>query len=299
MNGIIIVDKQAGFTSFDVVGRLRKITGERKIGHAGTLDPMATGVLPVFLGSATKAISLLPCQDKRYEASFRLGTTTDTGDSTGKILTCLPVSANMDEVARAAETLTGVTMQVPPMYSAIKQNGRRLYELARKGIEVERVPREINVHEIKLKAYDTESGEYKIEVFSSKGTYIRTIITDIGEKLGCGAVMTSLRRTFAAGFAIDGAFTLEKITAATAQGRLQDCVTSIETPFLSLCEVQITEKQAVRFKNGGPLSLDRLDALPVGALCRVKQGDRLIGVGEADGNSRELMIKCLFEGRET
>jgi tRNA pseudouridine55 synthase len=299
MNGIIIVDKQAGFTSFDVVGRLRKITGERKIGHAGTLDPMATGVLPVFLGSATKAISLLPCQDKRYEASFRLGTTTDTGDSTGKVLTCLPVSAGMDEVARAAEALTGVIMQVPPMYSAIKQNGRRLYELARRGIEVEREPREINVHEIKLKAYDAESCEYKIEVFSSKGTYIRTIITDIGEKLGCGAMMTSLRRTFAAGFAIDGAFSLETIAAAAAQGSLQDCVTAIETPFLSLCEVQVTPKQAVRFKNGGPLSLDRLDALPLGALCRVKQGGTLIGLGETDESSRELIIKCLFEGRET
>lgn len=298
MNGIIIVDKQAGITSFDVVARLRKITGERKIGHAGTLDPMATGVLPVFLGSATKAVGLLPCQDKRYEAAFRLGTTTDTGDITGRLLSSSPVNVGADEVLLAAEGFSGVILQVPPMYSAIKQNGKRLYELARRGIEVERQPREINVYEMKLKAYDAKSCEYTIEVFCSKGTYIRTLITDIGEKLGCGAVMTALRRTFASGFAIGGALTIETIAAAAAQGRLQNCVMDTETPFLPLCEVQVTSKQAVRFKNGGPLSLDRLDAQPLGALCRVKCGGGLIGLGMVDEDSRELRIKCLFAGSE-
>jgi tRNA pseudouridine55 synthase len=298
INGIVIVDKQAGMTSFDVVSAMRRITGERRIGHAGTLDPMATGVLPVFLGSATKAIGQLPCQDKRYEATFRLGVTTDTGDSTGHVLSTMPVHVSAEEVARTAQSLYGNILQVPPMYSAIKQNGRRLYKLARQGIDVERQPRQINIYEITLGACNMLTGDYPLEVFCSKGTYIRTIITDIGDKLGCGGVMTSLRRTFAAGFAIDKALKLDVLAAAATEGSLSNCILDIETPFLDLCETQVTEKQAVRFKNGGALSLDRLDAVPQQGCCRVKYGTEFLGLGAVDEEKRELCIQSLFARRD-
>jgi tRNA pseudouridine55 synthase len=293
MNGIIIVDKPAGITSFDVVRRLKRITGERKIGHAGTLDPMATGVLPVFLGSATKFISLLPSQDKLYEAGFRLGISTDTGDITGKILSVSPLRAGEDEVAKAAASFTGAVSQVPPMYSAIKQNGSRLYELARRGIEVERQARDIMIYKILLKACNPAEGEYSMEVECSKGTYIRTLITDIGAVLGCGAAMTSLRRNSASGFHIAQAFTLESLAASAAEGSLSCCVLDIEAPFQTLSEAQVTPKQAVRFKNGGALMLERLEAAPSTPLCRVKQGDVFIGLGEVDMESRQVKVKCL------
>lgn len=294
MNGIIIVDKPAGLTSFDVVSRLRRLTGERKIGHAGTLDPMATGVLPVFLGTATKAIDLLPSQLKGYTAAFRLGLTTDTGDITGRILSVCEVKAGFPEVEKAAFSLEGESLQLPPMYSAIKQNGVRLYSLAREGITVERKPRPIHVFHIALSPGNPDEHEYNIEILCSKGTYIRTIITDIGEKLGCGATMTSLRRTSSAGFDLNMAFTLEAITELAAAGRLGECMIAAETPFGEEFEVNVTPKQAVRFLNGGELSYERLAKAPRGVLCRVKCGDRFLGLAENDCENRALKVKCLF-----
>ena len=294
MNGIIIVDKPAGITSFDVVSRLRKLTGERKIGHAGTLDPMATGVLPLFLGSATHAVSLLPCQDKRYAAGLRLGVTTDTGDITGRVLSRADVHVTGDEFIRAAESFRGPILQTPPMVSAVRYQGRHLYDYARAGIEVPRPPRPVTFYELAARTVDESAGEYGLEVACSKGTYIRTLVTDIGQRLGCGAAMTSLRRTFAAGFPIGSAFTLEQIARLSADGRLEECRMDVETAFASLPAVEVTPRQAVRFRNGGGLSLQRVDAAPSEGNCRVRGDGRLLGIACVDREAQELRVAALF-----
>lgn len=294
MNGIIIVDKPAGITSFDVVSRLRKLTGERKIGHAGTLDPMATGVLPLFLGSATRAVSLLPCQDKRYTAGMKLGITTDTGDITGHILSRAGVHATGEDVIRTAESFRGPILQTPPMVSAVRYQGHHLYEYARAGVEVPRPPRPVTVYDLAVRSTDEAAGEYELEVSCSKGTYIRTLITDIGQRLGGGAVMTSLRRTFAAGFPIESAFTLEQLARLAADGRLEECRLDIETPFSSLPAVEVTSRQAVRFRNGGGLSLRRVDAAPSEGSCRVWGEGRLLGIARVDQDAQELRVAALF-----
>ena len=205
MDGIIILDKPEDFTSFDMVAKMRRLLGTRKVGHAGTLDPMATGVLPIFVGRATKCCDILPNQNKRYTATFQLGYTTDTLDATGRVLTRTEVSATKEDVEKALESFRGEIMQLPPMYSAIQINGKRLYDLARQGIEIEREKRPVTIMELNLLSADDTQHIYQIDVACSKLTYIRTLCADIGEALGCGATMTALRRTEAAGFSIDKA----------------------------------------------------------------------------------------------
>ena len=202
MDGIIILDKPEDFTSFDMVAKMRRLLGTRKVGHAGTLDPMATGVLPIFVGRATKCCDILPNQNKRYTAAFQLGYTTDTLDATGRVLTRTEVSATKEDVEKALESFRGEIMQLPPMYSAIQINGKRLYDLARQGIEIEREKRPVTIMELNLLSADDTQHIYQIDVACSKGTYIRTLCADIGEALGCGATMTALRRTEAAGFSL-------------------------------------------------------------------------------------------------
>ena len=210
MDGIIILDKPEDFTSFDMVAKMRRLLGTRKVGHAGTLDPMATGVLPIFVGRATKCCDILPNQNKRYTATFQLGYTTDTLDATGRVLTRTEVSATKEDVEKALESFRGEIMQLPPMYSAIQINGKRLYDLARQGIEIEREKRPVTIMELNLLSADDTQHIYQIDVACSKGTYIRTLCADIGEALGCGATMTALRRTEAAGFSIADSITLEE-----------------------------------------------------------------------------------------
>ena len=209
-DGIIIMDKPQGFTSFDMVAKMRGMLGTRKVGHAGTLDPMATGVLPIFVGRATKCCDLLPDQDKSYTATFELGYTTDTLDATGKLLSKQPVTAGEEQVRAVLERFRGPISQLPPMYSAISIGGKRLYDLARQGSEVERERRPVTIHSLELTAAQPQENRYTIEVNCSKGTYIRTLCADIGEALGCGATMTALRRTCAAGFSLEDALTLEQ-----------------------------------------------------------------------------------------
>ena len=189
-DGIIIMDKPQGFTSFDMVAKMRGMLGTRKVGHAGTLDPMATGVLPIFVGRATKCCDLLPDQDKNYTATFELGYTTDTLDATGKLLSRQPVTVGEEQVRTVLERFRGPISQLPPMYSAISIGGKRLYDLARQGIEVERERRSVTIHSLELTAAQPQENRYTIEVSCSKGTYIRTLCADIGEALGCGATMT-------------------------------------------------------------------------------------------------------------
>ena len=210
-SGIIIIDKPAGWTSMDVCAKLRGILGERRIGHAGTLDPMATGVLPVFVGSATRAVEFAEKGDKEYLAGLRLGLVTNTQDITGEILEERPVSVTHPELTALLERFTGDILQIPPMYSAIKRNGKKLYELARKGVEVERAPRPVTIHELELLGWPDAGEDFSLRVRCSKGTYIRTLCHDIGQALGCGGCMSSLRRTMAAGFTLDQAVTLEQV----------------------------------------------------------------------------------------
>ena len=209
MNGIIIIDKPQEWTSNDVVSRLRRVFNTRRIGHGGTLDPMATGVLPVFVGRATRGVEFFEHAEKVYETTIRFGLTTDTEDITGKTLTECEVSLTREDLEAVLPRFRGDILQIPPMYSAIKVNGQKLYDLARKGREVERQPRPITIHELQLLEF--AGNEARLRVRCSKGTYIRTLCHDIGQKLGVGGTLAALRRTRRGKFNISDAITIEKI----------------------------------------------------------------------------------------
>ena len=288
MNGFVVLDKSDGMTSFRASAILRRIYNEKKTGHTGTLDPMATGVLPVALGKATRFIDFLPESDKAYTARFRLGIITDTLDITGNVLETRDVNVKKEDIEALLPDFTGEIMQLPPMYSAISVNGVRLYELARKGIEVEREQRKITIYSLTLRESQFE-GEYEIDVKCSKGTYIRTLIADMGERLGCGAVMTALRRTLSNGFSIAQAVTEEELEALGERA-----VMGIDAPFMGLPQVTVSEKQAKRFSNGGELSAERLHSEIIPSLYRVYAPDgAFLGLGEV----REEDIKTLWAKR--
>ena len=257
MNGIICVDKPSGFTSFDVIAKMRGILKFRKLGHAGTLDPMATGVLPVFAGAATKVCDILPDTDKAYEAGFKLGIETDTLDITGNV-TKKENNFHISEaeIKEALKCFSGDIMQIPPMFSAVTVDGVRLYKLARKGIVVEREPRPVSVYDISLLCYDGVS-EGKIAVSCSKGTYIRTIIGDLGEKLGVSACLTSLVRTKACGFSLEDCITLENLEKSAKDGT-EHFVIPTDTIFRQLPEINLNEPQTRMYKNGIKLDPGRL-----------------------------------------
>lgn len=283
--GILCIDKPEGFTSFDVVAKLRGIARERRVGHAGTLDPMATGVLPLFFGRATKACDILPRQDKRYLASFKLGVTTDTQDITGTVLSERTPDADEARVRAAAAGLVGDIMQTPPMYSAVRVNGQRLYELARRGVEVERAARPVTVYSIDFTACDVQANTFTIDVHCSKGTYIRTLIADIGAALGCGAVMTALRRTMAAGFTLADCVTVEQAQQAAQDGVFDALLRPVETAFASLPKASLNEKQTKMFLNGVRLDIGRVACKRTGGTYAVYAHDRrFLGVArERDG----------------
>lgn len=263
MKGILCVNKPRDFTSFDVIAKLRGILHIRRLGHGGTLDPMATGVLPVFVGSATKACDIMPDTDKSYIADFRLGQTSDTQDITGKTLTASDKSVSREELEAVLPDFLGRIMQLPPMYSAVQVDGKRLYDLARQGIEVERTPREITVNSLNILKYDEAIREGSIEIRCGKGTYIRTIIHDIGEKLGCGGIMTSLVRTSSGGFSYGECHTLEEIQQAADQGRIEDFIIPIERIFHTLPKLHLNQAQTRMYSNGVKLDISRVnDILP-------------------------------------
>lgn len=275
MNGFVVLDKSEGMTSFRASAILRRIYNEKKTGHTGTLDPMATGVLPVALGKATRFIDFLPESDKGYTARFKLGVITDTLDITGTVLETREVNVKREDIETVLPQFTGEIMQLPPMYSAVSVGGVRLYELARKGIEIEREQRKITVYSLSLRDTENED-EYEIDVKCSKGTYIRTLIADMGEKLGCGAVMTALRRTLSNGFTVEEAVTEEELHSLG-----EKAVRGIDAPFLCYPEVRVTDKQAKRFSNGGELSAERLHREIFPSLYRVYGPDgAFLGLGE-------------------
>ena len=255
MNGIIVMDKPAGFTSFDVVAVMRGVCHTKKAGHTGTLDPMATGVLPLLFGSATRAASLLPDTGKEYVAGFKLGFATDTQDITGKTTAQSGVRVKRADVEEILPMFRGEIMQAPPMYSAVSVGGKRLYELARKGIEVERQKRPVSIYTLELLDFDENDMSGRLKVSCSKGTYIRTICSDIGDALKTYGVMSSLRRTRAGIFAESDCVTLDAAKRLSAEGKLSDILLPVETLFVPYPQLRVSEAQAKRFTNGGALKI--------------------------------------------
>lgn len=294
MDGFVFLDKDEGMTSFVSSARVRKIFGIKKAGHTGTLDPMATGVLPVALGGATRFIELIKSHDKAYRAKFILGKTTDTLDITGEVTGEYTVRSKKSDVEAVLEGFVGEIEQVPPMYSAIKKDGVRLYELARKGVEIERESRKVKIYSLKLLSCCEDRAEYEIEVVCSSGTYIRTLIADIGERLGCGAVMTSLLRIMANGISIDKCYTLEKLQELKNEGNLVKAVVSVDK-FIDYDKITVSEAQAKRFSNGGELDFVRLkDKKQPGLYCVYSPEGDFLGIGEIDKEQTVLSVKKVY-----
>lgn len=295
MNGVLILNKPMEFTSFDAVAVTRKVSTQRKTGHCGTLDPNATGVLPVLLGAATKAQDILPDHDKEYVAELKFGTKTDTLDIWGEVLSEEETHITEEMLRAVIPQFTGDVMQVPPMYSALKQNGQRLYDLARQGIEVKREARPITIHSLTLEEFSEANQSARIRVSCSKGTYIRSLIDDLGTSLGTCAVMTSLCRTTACGFTLDDAISVEELKTLTPDD-VKARLLPIEKLFVPYREVSVSEAQAKRFRNGGALGVERLRSLPKdnkeSEIFRVKYEDTFLGLGII--KEAELKIFKLF-----
>lgn len=283
VDGVLLLDKPAGMTSNDALQKARRLFSAAKAGHTGTLDPLATGLLPLCFGEATKFSADLLDADKTYEASLRLGQTTRTGDAEGEVLSVRPVAVDAGAVAAVLPRFTGVIEQVPPMYSALKRDGRPLYELARQGITVERAPRRVTIHQLELLAFD--EGTLRLRVACSKGTYIRTLAEDIGEALGCGAHLTALRRTRVGDLDLADAVTLEQITAAPEQDEaghpMRDALLApVDALLRRLPAVQLSGDDAERFAHGNPVAVAQAGP------CRVYAGGRLLGLGIGDAAGR-------------
>ena len=247
-NGILIIDKPQDWTSHDVVAKCRRVLHERRVGHAGTLDPMATGVLPVFVGRATRAVEFAAGSDKEYLAGLRLGVRTDTQDTTGTVLEERPVTADRAALEAVLEGFRGEILQVPPMYSALKVKGQKLYELARKGVEVERAPRPVTIHALEVVEQVSES-EFRLRVACSKGTYVRTLCHDIGAKLGCGGAMYALRRVRACGFGEADALPLETVLTHPDPASL---LRPVDAYFSAYPAVTVDQRRANAARNGAP-----------------------------------------------
>jgi len=294
INGILCVNKPEGITSFGVVGRVRRIAGQKKCGHTGTLDPMATGVLPVLLGAATRFADFLPMHDKAYRATVQLGLTTDTLDITGQVLTRCPVTATTADFARVLAGFVGEIEQLPPMYSAVSVDGQRLYELARKGLTVERNARQVQIYSAELLSAREETGSYDIAVHCSAGTYIRTLAADIGAVLGCGAALTALERSMANGLNLEQSRTLEQLEEAARAGDLPKHLIPLEQLLEPYPALRVSDPQSVRFLNGGALDLDRLRGFTRDGLHRVYAPEgRFLGLGQPQEG--ELKVRRIYQ----
>ena len=292
MQGLILLDKPENITSFGAVARIKRMASEKRVGHTGTLDPMATGVLPVLLGRATVLSGLLLDANKRYTAAVKLGVSTDTDDITGNIISESQVNITNEQISGVLKHFTGILMQRPPIYSALKKDGVRLYKLAREGKTAEVESRKIEVFSINLISSLNADNIFEIDVHVSKGTYIRSLARDIGEYLGCGACLTALKRTYAGGFSLEDCVSLDALN----DENIGDYLISEERAVGHLRAVTVTERQAVRFCNGGQLDLDRLKEknFTEGELVRVKLNDRFLGVGVADLQKNQLAIKSII-----
>lgn len=297
MNGILCMNKPQDFTSFDVIGKLRGILHMKRLGHTGTLDPMATGVLPILVGTATKACDILPNQDKTYQATVVFGKATDTLDIWGKPLQDYPEQHVTEAALRAIlpEFLGDIT-QLPPMYSAVSVNGKRLYELARKGETVERPTRTVHIDAITLDAFDETQQTATLTVSCGKGTYIRTLLSDIGQRLGGDAVMTALTRTAACGYPLQDCLTFEQVTAAMADGTLEEHLLPTDSLFSSYPKLRLNAAQERMFCNGVKLDLNRLRNLQPDQDIYTVYGatGTFLGTALADRTQQELRIGKRF-----
>ncbi len=289
MDGILCVDKPQGMTSFSCCALLRRLTGEKKVGHAGTLDPMATGVLPLMFGKATRAIPLLPTHDKRYRATLQFGKRSDTLDIWGTVTDTGHPSPPLSAIEEALPSFRGDILQVPPMMSALKKDGVRLYELARQGIEIEREARPVTIHALTIEAY--YDGQLQFVCDCSAGTYIRTLCDDLGRVLGCGAVMTALRRESAAGYDLSACLTTDECRVCAEDGSLTGKILPIDSAFTVYPSVTVTAAQARRFANGGELAVERVNGLPRSAgTVRVYDPDKtFLGLGRADDEAIRIV----------
>lgn len=292
MLGLLLLNKPEGITSFGAVARVKRLAGEKRVGHTGTLDPMATGVLPILIGRATVLSQYLIEADKSYTATIKLGITTDTCDITGDVISQCKPDKNSLDIEGALKKFTGKQMQTPPMFSAIKQNGVRMYELARRGEKVEIPAREIEVFSLTKTSPINDSLEFDIDTTVSKGTYIRSLCRDIGENLGCGATLTKLTRTKTAGFTLDRCVNLDDLTPENIGDYILPCDLVVEY----MPKVAVSEKQAVRFCNGGELSLDRIKNDFVNdTIYRVYSAGKFLGLGLANTTENILKIVCLVD----
>lgn len=261
MNGIILINKPQDFTSFDVCAKMRGILHIKKIGHAGTLDPMATGVLPVFVGKATKACDIMPDSSKAYRAEVKFGAKTDTLDKTGKVTEKFEKRVFSEDIKSVLPKFTGEISQVPPMYSAVKINGKKLYELARQGKTVERPERKVTIEKLVLENFDEEEQTAVFYIECSSGTYIRTLADDIASGIGSGAYLTGLIRTKAAGFDISETITLDELQTLADEQKVDSAVIPIDRVFCNLPKIKLSEKQTVMYRNGVKLYLRNIKGI--------------------------------------
>lgn len=292
MNGIILVDKPQGWTSHDVVAKLRGIYQQRRIGHSGTLDPMATGVLAVFLGRGTRAVELCENDEKEYVAELLLGTVTNTQDITGEVLEQQTVNVSQPQLEQVLETFIGPQQQIPPMYSAVKIGGKKLYELARKGQSVERKPRDIVIRELELQRFDGKMAQ--LRVVCSKGTYIRTLCHDIGATLGVGGCLSSLRRTRAGRFSLADCVTLEEIQQAREQGNHMALLRPVDSLFACYPALYLGEKETLRCKNGAE---NAIPGMPDGNYRVYGSGNEFLMLGKSQSGVLRT-VKSFFEVKE-
>lgn len=288
MNGILLIDKEPGWTSNDVVVKLKGILHERRIGHSGTLDPMATGLLVVFVGRATRAVQFAECDSKRYHAALRPGITTDTQDTTGNVLERKAVSFTREDLENVLERFRGDIEQVPPMYSAIQVGGKRLYDIARKGDTVERTPRAVTIHELRITGREGE--DWLLEVCCSKGTYIRTLCHDIGQALGCGGCMSALRRTGAGCFQVSDAITIGEAQRLRDLDKIQEHMLPVDTLFSreTACTASAGEEKLIR------CGTDYTTALSDGVYRVYSETGTFLMLGRAEDGKMKT-IKSFFE----
>jgi len=289
-DGILLIDKPQGFTSFDVIAKLRGMTHVRRIGHAGTLDPMATGVLPCLFGTAARLCDCLPDETKSYRAQVRFGVTTDTQDMTGVVLSESGLPVSREALEQALDAYRGDILQTPPMFSAVRVHGQRLYDLAREGREVERASRAVTISELRLLEFDAAARTAVCSVTCSKGTYIRTLFHDVGQALGCGAALTALCRTAASGWTLSQCITMEQAQALTDAGTLLDRLLPVSTAFVSLPRMNVGEWQGKMLSNGVALSLQKLKN-PAPGRYAVWCGETFLGLGTVEEGAAGMRLK--------